>query len=98
MPDSGPDSRMGGCAMNRRGFLKRAAHEFHCWHHEVFMRATLTVAFVAAFAHAAFGGQSSAGASVTFSKDVAPILQKSCQHCHRPGAIAPMSLLTYQDA
>ncbi len=37
-------------------------------------------------------------ATVTFSKDVAPILQKSCQTCHRPGAIAPMSLLTYQDA
>jgi hypothetical protein len=35
---------------------------------------------------------------VTFSKDVAPILQRSCQNCHRPGAIAPMSLLTYQDA
>src|SRR3954467_7891598 len=35
---------------------------------------------------------------VTFSKDVAPILQKACQNCHRPGAIAPMSLLTYQDA
>src|SRR5476649_2060538 len=37
-------------------------------------------------------------ATVTFSKDVAPILQKACQNCHRPGAIAPMSLLTYQDA
>src|SRR5207253_1917337 len=37
-------------------------------------------------------------AEVTFSKDVAPILQRSCQTCHRPGAIAPMSLLTYQDA
>ena len=35
---------------------------------------------------------------VTFSKDVAPILQKACQNCHRPGAIAPMSLMTYQDA
>src|SRR4029078_2638383 len=35
---------------------------------------------------------------VTFTKDVAPILQRSCQNCHRPGAIAPMSLLTYQDA
>src|SRR5436190_14434807 len=34
----------------------------------------------------------------TFSKDIAPILQRSCQNCHRPGAIAPMSLLTYQDA
>ncbi len=38
------------------------------------------------------------GAEVTFSKDVAPILQRSCQNCHRPGSIAPMSLLTYKDA
>src|SRR5947209_4168063 len=36
--------------------------------------------------------------AVTFSKNVAPILQRSCQTCHRPGSIAPMSLLTYQDA
>src|SRR5215471_6231811 len=34
----------------------------------------------------------------TFSKDVLPILQRSCQDCHRPGYIAPMSLLTYEDA
>jgi hypothetical protein len=33
---------------------------------------------------------------VTFNKDVAPILQKSCQQCHRPESIAPMSLLTYE--
>ena len=35
---------------------------------------------------------------VTFSKDVLPILQKRCQGCHRPGEVAPMSFLTYQDA
>src|SRR5437667_4892323 len=35
---------------------------------------------------------------VTFAKDVAPILQAKCQMCHRPGMMAPMSLLTYQDA
>jgi len=35
---------------------------------------------------------------VTFTKEVAPILQRACQNCHRPGAIAPMSLLTYEDA
>ncbi len=35
---------------------------------------------------------------VTFTKDVAPILQRSCQACHRPGSMAPMSLLTYEDA
>ena len=34
----------------------------------------------------------------TFTKDVAPILQRSCQNCHRPGSIAPMSLLTYEEA
>jgi len=35
--------------------------------------------------------------AVTFAKDIAPIFQKSCQGCHRPGQMAPMSLLTYQD-
>ena len=39
------------------------------------------------------------GEDVTFSKDVAPILQRSCQGCHRPGpgGGAPMSLITYND-
>jgi hypothetical protein len=35
---------------------------------------------------------------VTFTKDIAPIFQRSCQDCHRPGSIAPMSLLTFDDA
>ena len=38
------------------------------------------------------------GSEVTFTKDIAPILQRSCQNCHRPESVAPMSLLTYQDA
>ena len=33
---------------------------------------------------------------VTFTKDVAPILQNNCQVCHRPGSMAPMSLVTYE--
>jgi hypothetical protein len=37
-------------------------------------------------------------ASVTFNKDVLPVLQKSCQGCHRPGQIGPMPFLSYQDA
>jgi hypothetical protein len=39
----------------------------------------------------------SSSQGVTFNKDVLPILQKNCQNCHRPGQIAPMSLLTYND-
>ncbi len=38
-----------------------------------------------------------APAPVTFTKDIAPILQRSCQNCHRPDGVAPMSLLTYED-
>jgi mono/diheme cytochrome c family protein len=38
-----------------------------------------------------------APASPTFNKDVLPILQKNCQACHRDGAIAPMSLVTYEE-
>ena len=35
--------------------------------------------------------------TVTFSKDIAPILQRSCQNCHQPNSVAPMSLITYQE-
>jgi len=41
--------------------------------------------------------QSSADEQVTFTKHIAPILQRSCQHCHRPDSVAPMSLLTYEE-
>jgi hypothetical protein len=37
-------------------------------------------------------------APATFTKDVAPILQEKCQSCHRPGYIAPMSLVSYEEA
>jgi hypothetical protein len=43
-------------------------------------------------------GQASPANDVTFARDVAPILQASCQVCHRPGNVAPMSLLTYEQA
>ena len=45
------------------------------------------------FAHAA-----ALGNPVTFTKDVVPILQRSCQSCHHQGTSAPMSLMTYQEA
>src|SRR4051812_11556303 len=37
-------------------------------------------------------------AAPTFNKDVAPILHQNCATCHRPGEVAPFSLLSYQDA
>src|SRR5512132_73587 len=41
--------------------------------------------------------QTAADHQVTFNKDIAPILQRSCQNCHRPDSVAPMSLLTYEE-
>ena len=37
-------------------------------------------------------------AAPTFAKDVAPIMYSKCANCHRPGEVAPMSLLSYEDA
>ena len=37
-------------------------------------------------------------ATATFTKDIAPILQKRCEECHHQGGIAPMALVTYEDA
>ena len=37
-------------------------------------------------------------APITFTKDIAPIFQEKCEACHRPDSIAPMSLLTYEEA
>jgi hypothetical protein len=45
-----------------------------------------------------FGVAGAAQAQVTFTKDVAPILQERCQICHRTGTFAPMSLVTYEQA
>src|SRR6186997_2634018 len=39
-----------------------------------------------------------AGSAPTFTRDVAPIFFANCTSCHRPGEIAPMSLLSYKDA
>ena len=41
-------------------------------------------------------GARAADPAPTFHKDIEPILQSRCQGCHRPGEIAPMSLLTYE--
>jgi hypothetical protein len=52
----------------------------------------------ALFAAAALLAQSSApSGDITFTKDIVPILQHSCQQCHHPNGVAPMSLVTYEE-
>ncbi|HEY2848382.1 MAG TPA: hypothetical protein VGI97_00765, partial [Gemmatimonadaceae bacterium] len=52
----------------------------------------------AAVAHAQGTALAASTPAPTFTKDVAPILQAKCQVCHQPNSIAPMSLLTYEQA
>ena len=67
------------------------------------MKRLIWAPLVVGAAFAAFGSLEAAAqtpaspAATTFTKDVAPILQRSCQKCHRPDSMAPMSLLTYED-
>ena len=58
----------------------------------MFLRPVLIGACAAAVSFAA-----SAPSQITFTKDVLPIMQKRCQNCHRPGEVAPMSFLTYNE-
>ncbi len=67
-------------------------------------RAALALAILALVAAAPAAAQQYAAnnggtheAEVTFSKDVAPILQANCEICHRPASVGPMSLMTYQE-
>src|SRR5437764_14121499 len=57
----------------------------------------LVPVFAGFFTPAAARGQSGASpGDITFTKDIAPFLQRSCQPCHRPDGVAPMPLLTYE--
>ena len=64
--------------------------------------AGLSVLAACSFAGAAIAAEISGNAAanakpVTFTRDVAPILQARCQECHRVGSMAPMSLVTYEE-
>ena len=61
-------------------------------------RAFVAAGLAALLPAAAAPAEAAAAADeVTYNRDVAPIMQRSCQSCHRPGSIAPMSLLTYEE-
>lgn len=60
----------------------------------------ILLASACCFAISLVGSNTASGdakASLTFTKDIAPILYKNCIGCHRPGEIAPMSLITYKE-
>ena len=51
-----------------------------------------------AAAPAAAQAQDAAGErEITFTRDVAPLIHRSCSGCHRPDEVAPMSLITYEE-
>ena len=52
---------------------------------------------IASFAGAGCGGSSRPETTVTFTRDVAPIVFAHCASCHRPGGVGPFSVLTYAD-
>ncbi len=59
----------------------------------------LRTALVLALAIAASGSRAQESPpSPTFYRDIQPILEKHCQSCHRAGEIAPMPLMTYDQA
>ena len=62
------------------------------------MNSMFRLTIVAACACLLLSATAFAAETVTFAKDVAPILQEKCQECHRAGSMAPMSLLTYEEA
>src|SRR5262245_30387400 len=66
---------------------------------DVMIPAVIAVAAVAVSA-AKFAGALTAAPQMavpTYSKDIAPIVQKNCQVCHRPGEAGPFPFLTYED-
>ncbi len=48
--------------------------------------------------HTLGGAEPAGNPAPTYNKDIAPILNAQCALCHRPGEVAPFSLLSYQDA
>ena len=58
----------------------------------------LSALVLAVFSAAVGVTPAAAPKTITFTKDVAPVLQRKCQVCHQPDSIGPMPLITYEDA
>ena len=55
------------------------------------------VALIAGLPGLAYAQQTASSPEVTFTKDIAPVLQRSCENCHRPNGAGPMPLQSYED-
>jgi hypothetical protein len=55
------------------------------------------IALIAGVPALANAQQTSPPSEVNFTKDIAPILQRSCENCHRPNGAGPMPLQSYED-
>ncbi len=62
------------------------------------MKSLLLYGLALGFCVTIFHPNTRADEPLTYHRDVAPILQRHCQDCHRPGQVAPFSLLTYDHA
>lgn len=58
--------------------------------------AMLGTGFTASASAQQFASNEAADRELTFTRDVAPIIQQNCQECHQEGSIGPMPLMTYQ--
>jgi hypothetical protein len=75
-----------------------AALTIPAWTRRVIGASTLALGAVLALpVVASVSAEETSATPVTFTKDIVPILQDKCQACHRPGYIAPMSLMTYAE-
>ena len=68
------------------------------WRLFVLGAAAVAAALLLSTARTAAQASTAGARDITFTKDIAPILQRSCQSCHRPGGAGPMALITYEDA
>src|SRR5204862_8041392 len=64
----------------------------------VFPGAVFSTALSLAMSLAGVAQAADAPKPPTFTKDIAPIFQAKCESCHRPDNMAPMSLVSYEDA
>src|SRR6185312_6835157 len=62
------------------------------------LRVSMALAFSGLMVAALPATAADAPKTPTFTRDVAPIFQQKCESCHRPDNMAPMSLITYEDA